>query len=137
LCVLLLLQVTVIFTVGEKGKRRRSQARSTRFQTFLAEAREPTCHQWRWRAEETRRHCFGGAEGLSCNSRLFWGYFVILNFCDVLFYFKFLLFVIIYGCMRKKHNKKGCVRVSTFFMYVIELKNQKDKKNEFNVLICI
>jgi hypothetical protein len=24
-----------------------------------------------------------------------------------------------------------------FFMNVIELKNKKDKKNEFNVLICI
>ena len=40
--------------------------------------------------------------------------------------------------MRKKHNKKGCVCVFVFFfMNVIELKNKKDKKNEFNVLICI
>ncbi|KAI9401943.1 hypothetical protein POPTR_001G194901v4 [Populus trichocarpa] len=33
-----------------------------------------------------------------------------------LFYFKFLLFIIIYGCMRKKHNKKGCVCVCIFFL---------------------
>jgi hypothetical protein len=46
LCVSLLLQVTVIFTAGKEGKRRRSHARSTRFQAFPTEAREPTCHQW-------------------------------------------------------------------------------------------
>jgi len=100
-------------------QRRRSQARSTRFETFPTKAREPTHHQWRWRVEETRRHYFGGAEGLPCNSRLFWGYFVIFYLCDVLFYFKFLLFVIIYGCMRKKHNKKGCVYGCTFFYFML------------------
>jgi len=56
-----------------------------------------------------------------------------------LFYFKFLLFVIIYGCMRKKNiiKRDVCVCLYFFFMNVIELKNKKDKKNEFNVLICI
>ena len=39
----------------------------------------------RRRVEEMRRHYSGGAEGLPCNSRLFWGYFVIFYLCDVLF----------------------------------------------------
>jgi hypothetical protein len=66
-------------------------------------AREPTLRQWRPRVEEMRRHCFCGPEGLPCNSRLFWGYFVIFFICVIccLFYFKFLLFVITYGWMRK------------------------------------
>jgi hypothetical protein len=37
----------LFLTAGEEGKRRRSQARFTRFQAFPAEAHE-----------STRRHCF-------------------------------------------------------------------------------
>jgi hypothetical protein len=41
----------LFLTAGEEGKRRRSQARSTSFQVFPVEAREPMRH-----------HCSGGAE---------------------------------------------------------------------------
>jgi len=72
-----------------------------------------------------------GAEGLPCNSRLFCGYFIIFFICVTCYlsYFKFLLFVITYGCIRKNIIKRDvCVVCIFFFMYVNELKNQKDKK---------
>jgi hypothetical protein len=71
--------------------------------------------------EETCRHCSGGAEGLPCNSRLFWGYFVIFYLCDVffLFYFKFLLFVITYGCIRKNIIKRDVCVVCIFLCMLV------------------
>jgi len=58
-CVFLLLQVTVVVTIGRKGKRRRKLAKSTCFWALPVAAHEPTRCQWRRRVEQTRLHCSG------------------------------------------------------------------------------
>jgi len=65
----------------------------------FAAAREPTRRQWRWRVEETRRHCSRAQKpsstvpGLPCSYCRFLGfYFVIFEL--YLIYFEVLLFVL-------------------------------------------
>jgi hypothetical protein len=56
LCVFFLLQVTDFLTAGKKGRMDETVTDPLSCLDFLAAAREPRRHQWRWRVEKTRRH---------------------------------------------------------------------------------